>query len=106
MQTESWVRSEADAWASRHFEETQRRIAAMVARILVEQVGVSFDAFATTTRLTEDLGMDELEPTQVVLSLEEELGISIPDDDCARLSTVADLVQYLHERTGTLRGTN
>jgi acyl carrier protein len=46
--------------------------------------------------------MDELEPTEVVLALEEQFQFSISDDDCLCLATVADVIRYLNERVHTM----
>jgi acyl carrier protein len=97
LQTSRWTREQASRWVALHFPEHER-LAATVAEILGAQVGVGFDSLAPATRFIEDLGMDDLEPVEVVLALEEELGLSIPDSDCERLTTVGDLVRYLHER--------
>ena len=97
LQTRSWTREQAVLWARRHFPNHER-VAAAVAEILVEQLGVGFDSLMPAARLIEDLGMDELEPTAVVLALEEEFKISIPVADCERLATVEDLIRYLNER--------
>ena len=42
--------------------------------------------------------MDDLEPVEFVMALEQELDIKIPDEDCTRLNTVSALVSYLYER--------
>jgi acyl carrier protein len=80
-------------------------VAAFVAEVLCEQIGVPLSQLEPATRFTEDLGMDELEPVEFVMALEDDLEFSIPDEDCARLGTVAVLVWYLHERiAGRERG--
>jgi acyl carrier protein len=98
LHTDGWIREQAERWATAHFPGPDHGIAAKVAEILVEQVGIGFDSLAPTTRFIEDLGMDDLEPVTVVMALEEEFGFSIPDADTALLATIADLVRYLHER--------
>jgi len=98
IRTDAWLREQGALWARRYFSESQQRVAAIVAEILVAQVGVGFDALTPRSQFIEDLAMDDLEPTQVVLALEEEFGFSIPDCDCERLATVAELVSYLDGR--------
>lgn len=73
-------------------------MAAFVAELLCEQLGVGFEQLEPQTRFLEDLAMDDLEPVEIVMALEEELGISIPQEDCAGLGTVEELVRYLHGR--------
>ena len=97
LQTRSWTREQAILWARRYFPHHER-VAVAVAEILVAQLGVGFDSLRPATRFIEDLGMDDLEPTAVVMALEEEFKIAIPDADCERLTTVEDLMRYLNER--------
>ena len=97
IRTSRWTREQAHRWATHYFPQHER-VAAIVAETLVTQLGVSFNSLRPDIRLTEDLGMDDLEPAQVVIALEHEFALSIPDADCERLATVADLVRYLHER--------
>src|SRR4051812_43735374 len=97
MHTSGWTHEQAHLWATHYFPQHER-VAAIVAETLFTQVGVSFDSLAPDIRLTEDLGMDDLEPAQVVIALEQEFALSIPDADCERLATVGNLVRYLHER--------
>jgi acyl carrier protein len=44
---------------------------------------------------TEDLGADSLDVVELVMALEEEFGIDIPDDDVANIKTVGDVVTYI-----------
>ncbi len=88
----------AAQWASTRFAPHLQPIAAYVADLLCEQLGVQLSVIESGTTFTADLRMDELEPVECVLALEEDLGIAIPDEDCTRLNTVTDLVLYLHER--------
>ncbi len=64
-----------------------------------KQVGVSFRALDLHTLLTEDLGMDDLDPVEAVMALEGAFHITIPADDAGQLDTVSMLVQYIHTRT-------
>jgi len=50
------------------------------------------------TDIVGDLRMDDLEPVELLMALEEELGIVIPEEDCEPLSKVGNLVEYLHRR--------
>jgi acyl carrier protein len=88
----------AAQWAESRFSPELQPVGAFVADLLCEQLGVGFAQLEPQTRFTEDLDMTELEPVEVVMALEEELGIKIPDDDAPRLSTISDLVRYLYDR--------
>jgi len=52
------------------------------------------------TRLREDLGADSLELVELVFTLEQEFGISIPDGDAAEIRTVGDVVRYIERALG------
>jgi acyl carrier protein len=88
----------AAAWASTRLPAPLQSVAAYVADLLCEQLGVTLSHIEPTTTFTTDLQMDENEPVEFVMVLEEDLCISIPDDDYTRLTTVQDLVLYLHKR--------
>ena len=85
-------------WAESRFPAELRPNAAFVADLLRNQLGVGFAQLEPQTRFIEDLRMDDLEPVEVVMALEEELGLEIPDEDVEPLLTVTKLVDYLHHR--------
>jgi acyl carrier protein len=66
-----------------------------VLEILVEQLGVEESQLAAAARLQEDLGADSLTLTEIVLTLEEQLNISIPDETAEKVSTVGDIFEML-----------
>jgi acyl carrier protein len=103
-QTEGWLKEQGDLWAARFYPGDQSRVAAITVSILVENVGVGFERMEPSTRFIEDLGMDELEPVEFVMALEEEFGFKISDEDAARLGTLGALISYLHERVRTHAG--
>jgi acyl carrier protein len=76
-----------------------------VKRMISEQLGVSEDMFADA-RLREDLGAsadeDDLDVIELVMSLEEEFNIEIPDkeDVAAKLATVGDVIDYVQQHGG------
>ena len=88
----------ATRWASTRFAAHLQPIAAYVAEVLGEQVGVDLSTIEPTSTFLIDLRMDDLEPDEFVMALEEDLGIEIPDKDCAHLDTVSAMVSYLYER--------
>ena len=61
---------------------------------MVDSLGVSPEEIQPYTKFL-DLGVDSLEMTQLLLELEDELKLEIPQDDLARVHTVADVVAYL-----------
>ena len=65
--------------------------------ILVEQLGVQKDQLTPEARLEEDLGADSLDKVEIIMSVAERFGISVPDELAERVSTVGDLFELLAE---------
>jgi acyl carrier protein len=66
-----------------------------VKAMLGKQLGKKQDDIKPESRIIEDLGADSLDIVEMLMSLEETYGITIPDDDAMALKTVAELVAYL-----------
>ena len=88
----------AKRWATTRFPPHLQPVAAYVADLLCEQLGINLTCIEPASQFTTDLRMDDLEPVEFLMALEEDLSISIPEDDGAQLTTVANLVSYLHGR--------
>jgi len=73
-------------------------IDARVAHILVDQLGVDEKEIKPTARLADDLGADDLDQVEVMMRLEDEFRIEIPDQDAEKLKTVGDLVNYIKKK--------
>lgn len=99
--TKRWLKEQADLWAVRYYPGDQAHVAAIVVRVLVEQVGVGFERMEPSTRFVEDLGMDDLEPVEFVMALQEAFGFKISDEDAAPIMTLGVLISYLYERVWT-----
>jgi acyl carrier protein len=69
-----------------------------VAEIIVEQLGVSKDEVNPKASFIDDLGADSLDIVELVMAMEEEFDIEIPDDDAEKIQTIGDVVSYLKER--------
>ena len=65
-----------------------------VKKVITESLRIEGD-FQTTASFKEDLGADSLESVEVVMALEDEFGIHIPDEETEKLVTVGDLVEYV-----------
>lgn len=65
--------------------------------IIVEQLGVKPDQVTPEAKLIEDLGADSLDAVELVMALEEEFGIEVPDEQAEKLQTVGDIVKYIEE---------
>ncbi|HHT77444.1 MAG TPA: acyl carrier protein [Clostridiaceae bacterium] len=66
-----------------------------VKSILVEQLGVEGDSVAIDSSLIDDLNADSLDMVELVMAMEQEFGISIPDEEAERIKTVGDAVEFI-----------
>lgn len=68
-----------------------------VREILAEQLCIRAEEITMESRVKDDLGADSLDIMQLLMTIEDEYGITIPDDDLATFVTVSDIVGYLEE---------
>ena len=68
-----------------------------VRTILVDQLDVEEEKVTLEASITEDLGADSLDVVDLVMSLEDEFGVEIPDDPVENIKTVGDIVKYIEE---------
>ena len=68
-----------------------------VKAIIVEQLGVADTALTMEASFIDDLGADSLDIVELVMALEEEFDIEIPDADAEKVTTVGDVVDYIKE---------
>ena len=69
-----------------------------VQKALAEQFEVSPDTITLDPNLVDDLGADSLDVVELIMSVEDEFGFSIPDEDAAELVTVGKLAEYIEAR--------
>jgi len=65
--------------------------------IVAEQLGASKEQINDTTSFVNDLGADSLDTVELVMELEEEFDINIPDDAAEKIQTVGQVVKYIEE---------
>ena len=65
--------------------------------IIVEQLGVADTAVTMEASFIDDLGADSLDIVELVMALEEEFDMEIPDADAEKVVTVGDVVDYIKE---------
>lgn len=65
--------------------------------IIVDQLDVDEDKVTLEASITEDLGADSLDVVDLIMSLEEEFDIKIPDDEVENVKTVGDIVKFIEE---------
>src|SRR5579862_1328707 len=68
-------------------------------KIVVEQLGVDEADVKPEASFVDDLNADSLDLVELIMSLEEEFGTEISDEDAERIRTVGDAVEYIDERT-------
>ncbi len=68
-----------------------------VRQIIVDQLGVDEDEVTSEASFIDDLGADSLDIVELIMALEEEFGLEIPDDEAEKISTVTDAVEYIRE---------
>lgn len=65
--------------------------------IIVEQLGVNADEVVPGASFIDDLGADSLDTVELVMALEEEFGVEIPDEDAENIKTVQDAIDYINK---------
>ncbi len=66
-----------------------------VKKIIVDQLGVEEDLVTPDASFVDDLGADSLDTVELVMALEEEFGIEIPDEDAEKITRVKEAVEYI-----------
>ena len=77
------------------FDETK------VKEIIAKELEVDVKQLEPGAKFIEDLGADSLDIVELVMALEEEFGIDIPDDEADKLKTVGDAMEYLKRQAAT-----
>ncbi|MCP4727511.1 MAG: acyl carrier protein [bacterium] len=71
-----------------------------VKEIVVEQLGVDESEVKPEAKFIEDLGADSLDTVELVMALEEEYDIEIPDEEAEKIITVGNAINYVEEHVG------
>ena len=66
-----------------------------VKEVIIDKLGVEEDAIKMEAHFIDDLGADSLDTVELIMELEEEFGIEIPDDDAETIMTVGAAVEYV-----------
>lgn len=69
-----------------------------IKKIIVEQLGVEEDDVVPEAKFVEDLGADSLDTVELVMALEEEFEIEIPDEDAEKIQTVSAAIEFIKEK--------
>ncbi len=70
-----------------------------VKSIIAEQLGVKQEEIKPESSFVDDLGADSLDTVELVMALEEEFGIEIPDEDAEKMTTVGEAMKYIEEKS-------
>lgn len=71
-----------------------------IRQIIAEQLGVAEEEVVPEATFIDDLGADSLDIVELVMAIEEEYGLEIPDEDAEKIQTVQDATSYVEERVG------
>jgi len=66
--------------------------------IIVDELGVNAEDVKLTASLSDDLGADSLDAVELIMAIEEEFDIEIPDEIASEMKTVKDIVSYLEKK--------
>ncbi len=72
-----------------------------VKEIIVEQLGVEAGQVTETAKFVDDLGADSLDTVELVMALEEEFNLEIPDEEAEKIQSVGDAIKYINEKAET-----
>ncbi len=75
-------------------------VEAKVVEIIVQQLGVDKEKVTPEASFVDDLGADSLDVVELVMALEEEFGVEIPEEAAEKIATVKDAVEFLKQRVG------
>ena len=76
-------------------------VAEKVRSIIAEQLGVKIDEVTPQASFIDDLGADSLDTVELIMALEEEFNVEIPDEDAEKMTTVADAINYIESKTAS-----
>ena len=69
-----------------------------IKEIIIEQLGVDEADVTPETSLTKDLEADSLDAVEIIMAIEDEFDIEVPDEDAEKFQTVSDIVNYVESR--------
>ncbi len=74
-------------------------VADKVKEIIAKQLGVKLEEVTPQATFIEDLGADSLDTVEIVMALEEEFKIEIPDEDAEKMKNVGEAIKYIEDKT-------
>jgi len=83
--------------ALRNTEVLMEPVADRVKKIIVDQLGVEEDLVNPEASFVDDLGADSLDTVELVMALEEEFGLEIPDEEAEKITRVKEAIAYIEK---------
>jgi acyl carrier protein len=78
---------------------TEQELLEKVTKVVMEKLGVKEDQVKSDASFVDDLGADSLDRVELVMALEDEFDIEIPDEDAEKLVKVSDALNYVKSKT-------
>ena len=75
----------------------EKSIEDRVKDIIVEHLNAKHEQLAPEAKFIEDLGADSLDTVELVMALEEEFGIQVPDEEAEKLASVGDVIRFIED---------
>lgn len=69
-----------------------------ITKVIVEKLGVTADKVVPEAKFVEDLGADSLDQVELVMALEDEFNLEIPDEDAEKLKSVIEVLNYVKSK--------
>lgn len=66
-----------------------------IINLIADKLGKKKEIIKMESRLVEDLGADSLDVVELIMTFEEEFGVSLPDEDVSKLKTIGDIIKYI-----------
>ena len=70
---------------------------AKIIELIADKLCKKKEQITLDAKLVEDLGADSLDVVELIMAFEDEFGISLPDDDIAKMKTVGDVINYINK---------
>lgn len=75
-----------------------KKIEKVIKKIIAEQLGMDVEEIRNDLSYVDDLGADSLDIVELIMSLEEEFEVEVPDEDAEKLLTVQDTLDYVQQK--------